>query len=324
MKDEFDAKMLGRVGSGQLTEAKSLKRTVRRHEQEMCFLWAGGTRHVTEPAVLPGRTDTRAVTKRRTPGPKATNGGACDALEALEAFQAAIVLDRPDRQYAVKAARSATTEPTKLDWMRMMRLAKFLTAHDELEWLHQARDVPEKYVVYGDPEGSGQDARRSTTEAVEQLGQHLIESSRTTQSVISLPSGETVLYVTGRAAAGVLNSVQLLTEAGMELKLEWLWTQDIGASHKGKGEGKSKEKDLGTNHDAEVVCYHCHPKDHRERDCEALERGKDRKGVNAAEDAPALTPAAAGAPSLTPSRVNRIELDDWILAVSLEEHEKVV
>ena len=28
MIDEFDAEMLGRVGSGQLTEAKSLKRTV--------------------------------------------------------------------------------------------------------------------------------------------------------------------------------------------------------------------------------------------------------------------------------------------------------
>ena len=46
--------------------------------------------------------------------------------------------------------------------------------------------------------------------------------------------------------------------------------------------------------------------------------------MNAAEDAPGLTPRAAGAPSLTRSRVNRTELDDWILAVSLDEHEKVV
>ena len=63
MKDEFDAEKLGRVGSGQLTDAMSLKRTVHWHEQEMCFSWAGGTRYVTELAVLPGRTDTRAVTK---------------------------------------------------------------------------------------------------------------------------------------------------------------------------------------------------------------------------------------------------------------------
>ena len=151
MKDEFDAKMLGRVGSGQLTEAKSLKRTVHMHELKMCFSWAGGTRYITELAVLPGRTDTRAVTKTRTPGPRATDGGACDALEPLEAFQAEIVLDRPGCQYAVKAARSATTDPTKLDWMRMMRLAKFLMAHDVLDWLYHAWHVPEKYMVHGDP-----------------------------------------------------------------------------------------------------------------------------------------------------------------------------
>ena len=218
----------------------SIKRTVHFHEQEMCFSWDGGTRYVTELAVLPGRTDTRAVTKTRTSGPKATDGGACDALEPLEAFQAAIFLDRPDCQYAVKAARSATTEPTMLDWMRVMRRAKFPTAHDELEWLHHARDVPEKYMVYGDPEGSGPKTRRSTTEAVEQLGQHLIEFSCTTQRLFALPSGETVLYVTGCAAAGGLNPAQLLTEAGMELKVEWLWTQDIGAAHKGKGEGQEQ------------------------------------------------------------------------------------
>ena len=71
----------------------------------------------------------------------------------------------------------------------MMRLAKFLTAHDELEWLYHARDVPEKYMVYGDPEGSGPKTRRSTTEAVEQLGQHLIEFSAQ-PSVSSLSRAE--------------------------------------------------------------------------------------------------------------------------------------
>ena len=40
--------------------------------------------------------------------------------------------------------------------------------------------------------------------------------------VIALSSGETVLFVASRAAAGGLNPVQLLTEAGTELKMEWL------------------------------------------------------------------------------------------------------
>ena len=111
-------------------------------------------------------------------------------------------------------------EPAKLDQMRMMRLAKFLVAHSELEWINQAQDVPEKYVVYGDSDWAGSDTRRSTTRAFEQLGQHPIEFSCSTQHIVALSSGEAELYATGRAAAGGLQSVQLLAEAGMDLKLE--------------------------------------------------------------------------------------------------------
>ena len=104
----------------------------------------------------------------------------------------------------------------------MMRLAEFLVAHSELEWLYQAQDVSEKYVVYGDSGWAGSGTPRSTTGAFEQLGQHPIEFSCSTQHVVPLSSGEAELYATGRAAAGGLQSVQLLAEAGMDLKLEVL------------------------------------------------------------------------------------------------------
>ena len=53
-----------------------------------------------------------------------------DTFQAVTFFSAVesfgyIVLDRPDCQYAAKSVRSATGEPAKLDWMRMLRLAKF-------------------------------------------------------------------------------------------------------------------------------------------------------------------------------------------------------
>ena len=170
--------------------------------------------------MLLGLTDTRAVTKTRTPGSKAFGGGARDALEPLDTFQAAtfrsvvglieyIVLDRLDCQYAAKPVWSATREHAKLDWMRPMRLAKFLVAHSELEWLHQAQDVPEKYVVCGDSGWAGSETERSTTGAFEQLGQHPIEFSCSTQHVVALSIGEAELYATGRGAAGGLQSVQL-------------------------------------------------------------------------------------------------------------------
>ena len=46
--------------------------------------------------------------------------------------------------------------------------------------------------------------------------------------------------------------------------------------------------------------------------------------MDAAEETSGLTAGAAGAPSSVPSRVNTIELDDWTLAVSIDEHEEVV
>ena len=67
------------------------------------------------------------------------------------------------------------------------------------------------------------------TGAFEQYGLHPIEFSCSTQHVIALLSGEAELYATGRAAAGGLQSVQLLVEAGMEPKLEVL--TDSSANH---------------------------------------------------------------------------------------------
>ena len=96
----------------------------------------------------------------------------------------------------------------------MPRLAKFLS-HDELEWLYQAQDVPEKYVVCGgDSDWAGSDSRRSTKGVFEQFGQHFIEFSCSTQHIVALLSGKAEMYATVRAAAGGLQSVQLLAEAG--------------------------------------------------------------------------------------------------------------
>ena len=73
---------------------------------------------------------------------------------------------------------------------------------------------------------------------------------------------------------------------------------------KGKSDDKGKEKDPAANPGAE---NYCHRKGHRKRDCRAFEKDS-KKGVNAVDQAPGLTPGADAAPSGTPSRVSMIEL----------------
>ena len=82
MKDWFDTKMLGLVGRGNPAEIK-----FNGHCAGMSKRCA--SRFVTELSVLLGLTDTRALTKTRTPGTKANGGSARNVLRPLDIFQAA-------------------------------------------------------------------------------------------------------------------------------------------------------------------------------------------------------------------------------------------
>ena len=101
---------------------------------------------------------------------------------------------------------------------------------------------------------------------------------------------------------------------------------DVSAVYEGRGKGKGKNcKGKGKNKDKEKGSHgepRCsdHRKGHRKRNCRTFEQDKE-KGVDAVVQAPGLSPGSAAAPSVTPSRVSMIELDDWILAVSLDDHE---
>ena len=98
---------------------------------------------------------------------------------------------------------------------------------------------------------AGSETQRSTAGAFEQLGQHPIEFSCSTQHVVALTSGEAEVYATGRAAAGGLQSVQLLAEAGMDLKLE-LFTDSM-SRHNRVGSGRVRHLDVKWLWTQEVV-----------------------------------------------------------------------
>ena len=117
---------------------------------QMCFSWSGGTRYVTELAVLFGVTDARGVPKTRAPGTKAIGGSVRDALGSyLEARR-----DAHDARGQVPGGAQRSR----------MALSDAGCA--------------------GDSDWAVSEMRRTTTGAFEQFGRHPIEFSCSTSHIL--------------------------------------------------------------------------------------------------------------------------------------------
>ena len=101
-------------------------------------------------------------------------------------------------------------------------------------------------------------------------------------------------------------------------------SMDVSAVCKGKGKAKDKDKDPAVNPDAEVICYCCHRKRHRKRDCRIIEKDRGKKGVNAVEQTHGQAAEANSGQTGTPAQISVIELDDCILMVNIDGHEAQV
>ena len=78
----------------------------------------------------------------------------------------------------------------------------------------------------------------------------------------------------------------------------------------GKGKWKEKHTEAVVNPDADVICYDCHRRGHRKRDCRTMEKDKPKKGqsVNAVERSPAERAAASSSQATTLARISMIEM----------------
>jgi hypothetical protein len=112
--------------------------------------------------------------------------------------------------------------PTELGLAGLKRIGRFLTAHKRLvfryPWQRASRSD-----TYSDTDWAGcVKTRKSTSGGCLMLGSHLIKSSSSTQSSVSLSSGESEFY--GVKAAGVALGYQsLLRDVGHELPVR-VWT----------------------------------------------------------------------------------------------------
>ena len=119
--------------------------------------------------------------------------------------------DRPDIAFACKELCRDFSVPTKERYCKLKRLGRYLLGTPRLTWFYPWQGLPEVVDVFVDTDFAGCRAtRRSTSGGVAMLGKHCIRRWSTTQSTISLSSGEAEL---GGLAKGSANGLGLCTVA---------------------------------------------------------------------------------------------------------------
>ena len=128
--------------------------------------------------------------------------------------------DRCDIQYATKEAARGMAVPRKADWDRLVRIGKFLKGKPRYVIMYPQQKDTCCINGYGDNDFAGEfETRKSTSGGMTCLGDHLVKSWSSTQSVIALSTGEAELYALNKAAAQSMGLQSLLADMGIDLSI---------------------------------------------------------------------------------------------------------
>ena len=156
-------------------------------------------------------------------------------------------LDRPSIQFAVSEISSGMSAPTRLHWLKLKRLVRYLAKYPTEVWKLEIQDQPSDYCVYTDSGwASDRETRKSMSSFAEKFGEHLIETSCARQTVVALASGEAEFYAMTRGAAAGPMSQQILQSIGfnkLDLSLLTDSTAAKGIANR-SGSGKLKHLDI--------------------------------------------------------------------------------
>lgn len=115
--------------------------------------------------------------------------------------------DRSDIQFAVKETARGMASPRQSHWDKLARRVKDQTGRTR-RVLKYSKQVGIEFIhTYGDSDFEGkEDTRTSISSRMMCIGDHVIESRRSTQSVIALRTGQAELYAINKSAANGLGA----------------------------------------------------------------------------------------------------------------------
>ena len=172
-----------------------------------------------KPAASPGVRATR----EQLDGDQALEPSKTTPYRAVVARANYLASDRPELQFAAKEVCRWMSAPTELSLAALKRLGRYVREHRRLVYSYPWQSVS-RVDTYSDTDWAGcLKTRKSTSGGCLMLGTHLLKSWASTQTSVSLSSGEAEFYGVVKASGISLGYQALLKDVGVNLPLR-VWT----------------------------------------------------------------------------------------------------
>ena len=131
-----------------------------------------------------------------------------------------LAIDRTDIQYSVKEIARDISRPRESSWKSLVRLGKYLKGKPRLVIRYRYQSRSDMINTFTDSDWVGDRiARKRTSGGLVQLGQHVIRSWSSTQTVIALSSGEAEFYSIVKGASQSIGVRSMLKDLGFSFKV---------------------------------------------------------------------------------------------------------
>ena len=125
--------------------------------------------------------------------------------------------DSPEVQFATKEVCRGMAKPTRSDWKRLKKLARFVVGRCAVVWEYRYQDEGQEMRVKTDSDWAGcKRTRKSSSGGVLMIGAHCLKTWCSTQGALALSSAEAEYYA---MVEGVLRAVGM-RNVGKELGLD--------------------------------------------------------------------------------------------------------
>ena len=165
---------------------------------------------------------------------------------ALVARANYLAADRPELQYSSKEVCRWMSSPTETSVQALKRLGRYVEGHRRLVYRYQWQ-CADMIDIYSDTDWAGcPRTRKSTSGGCLLLGSHLIKSWSSTQTAVSLSSGEAEFYGVVKASGIGLGYQALMDDLGHQVPLR-VWTDSTATMGICARKGLGKLRHIDTN-----------------------------------------------------------------------------